>query len=188
MKIINVSKKITIPEGVTVSIKSRIVTVKGPRGTIKREFKHLALDVRVVDNQVIVECWFGERKRIATITTLTTHIKNMMKGVTLGFKYKMRFVYAHFPINTAITDDKKVLEIRNFLGEKVVRRCSMLEGCTVYATGNKDEIAIEGYDLEKVSQSCANIHMKTLVKGKDIRKFLDGIYVSEKGTIKTIEQ
>ncbi len=30
----------------------------------------------------------------------------------------------------------------------------------------------------------ANIHQSTLVKNKDIRKFLDGIYVSEKGEIK----
>jgi large subunit ribosomal protein L9e len=111
----------------------------------------------------------------------------MIKGVTKGFRYKMRFVYAHFPINTAISDDKKTIEIRNFLGEKIVRRVTMLDGCTIFATGGKDEIAVEGFDLEKVSQSCANIHMKTLVKGKDIRKFLDGIYVSEKGNITQVE-
>jgi large subunit ribosomal protein L9e len=41
--------------------------------------------------------------------------------------------------------------------------------------------------LEKVSQSAALLHQSVLVRRKDIRKFLDGIYVSEKGTIDEIE-
>jgi large subunit ribosomal protein L9e len=53
-----------------------------------------------------------------------------------GFKYTMKLVYAHFPVNVSTTPDKKVLEIRNFLGEKVVRRVPMKEGCTVDKTGD----------------------------------------------------
>ena len=35
--------------------------------------------------------------------------------------------------------------------------------------------------------SAALIHQAVLVKRKDIRKFLDGIYVSEKGTVEAVE-
>lgn len=52
----------------------------------------------------------------------------MIKGVTKGFEYKMRLVYAHFPINANITDDGTNIEIRNFLGEKRVRIVKMLPG------------------------------------------------------------
>lgn len=108
----------------------------------------------------------------------------MITGVTLGFRYKMRFVYAHFPINVSINDDGKNVEIRNFLGEKLVRKVDMLDGVKIaVSTAQKDEVVIEGNDLDNVSQSAASIQQSTLVKNKDIRKFLDGLYVSEKGTI-----
>lgn len=110
-----------------------------------------------------------------------------MKGVTKGFEYKMRSAYAHFPINLSIVDAKKCLEIRNFVGEKIVRRVPMLAGVTVETTEQKDEIVLRGCDLQNVSQSAATIQNLTKVKNKDIRKFLDGIYVSERTTIEKAE-
>lgn len=111
----------------------------------------------------------------------------MFTGVTKGFKYKMRFCYAHFPINvaSATIGGKETVEIRNFLGEKCVRRIELLDGVKYFRTPDvKDQIEISGIDVTKVSLSCAQIQQTTLVKNKDIRKFLDGIYVSEKGHIK----
>lgn len=39
---------------------------------------------------------------MATLRTVKTLINNLIIGVTKGFKYKMRYVYAHFPINVNI--------------------------------------------------------------------------------------
>lgn len=47
MKQIVTNQVVKIPDGLTASVKSRMVTVKGPRGVLKRSFKHLALDIRV---------------------------------------------------------------------------------------------------------------------------------------------
>ena len=57
------------------------MVVKGPRGTIRRNFKHVRMDIRKVGNKVIVEKWFGTRKELAAVRTICTHIKNMMTGV-----------------------------------------------------------------------------------------------------------
>ena len=57
-----------------------------------------------------------------------TIAQNLIKGVTRGFEYKMRLVYAHFPINANIEDEGTRIEIRNFLGEKRVRIVKMLAG------------------------------------------------------------
>lgn len=110
----------------------------------------------------------------------------MVIGVTKGFRYKMRAVYAHFPINCIIQNDGSMVEIRNFLGEKTVRHVSMLEGVTVAESkSQKDELILEGNDIDMVSQSAASIHGICRVRNKDIRKFLDGIYVSDRGAIVT---
>lgn len=94
----------------------------------------------------------------------------MIIGVTKGFLYKMKLVYAHFPINAIPSDDGSSIQIRNFLGEKFVRECPMLEGTTVKLSDVKDEIILQGNDIEKVSQSAASITDKCRVKNKDIRK------------------
>lgn len=105
-------------------------------------------------------------------------------GVTKGFQYKMRAVYAHFPINCVTSEGNSVIEIRNFLGEKYIRRVVMAPGVTVVnSTKQKDELILEGNDIEAVSGSAALIQQSTTVKNKDIRKFLDGLYVSEKTTV-----
>lgn len=98
---------------VTLEIKSRNVKVKGPRGELERGFKHLNLAFELIGGnkdkgtnpkKLRVDLWFGNRKQLATIRTVCSHIQNLITGVTKGFLYKMRFVYAHFPINVTLTD------------------------------------------------------------------------------------
>lgn len=60
---------------------------------------------------------------------------------------------------------------RNFLGEKINRRVTMMEGVDVEISKNmKDELTLTGNSLEKVSQSAADIQQICRVKNKDIRK------------------
>lgn len=69
----------------------------------------------------------------------------------------MRAVYAHFPINITTTEANKIVEIRNFLGEKYVRRVEMQPGVTcTNSTALKDELIIQGNDIELVSRSGTN--------------------------------
>eukprot|EP00158_Paraphelidium_tribonemae_P001370 Partr_v1_DN24316_c1_g1_i1_m31638 putative ribosomal protein l9 len=186
MKSISVSSSIKVPEGVKVEFKSRQLRVTGPRGTLTKSLKSIDMEiVRKSAAEIVVTLWHANRKHSACLRTVCSHIMNLIKGVTNGFEYKMRLVYAHFPINVNVVEDGTVLEIRNFLGERVLRRVEMLDGVkVVLGTTTKDELILTGNSVENVSQSAASIRQSVLVKNKDIRKFLDGIYVSEKREMK----
>jgi len=186
MRTIYSSRTLVVPEGVTVSIKTRVVTVKGPRGTLVRSFAHQALDLLLEKNGKLIraELWFGNRKSLACIRTVLTHIRNMMTGVTKGYLFKMKLVYNHFPISITMENAGKEVQIRNFLGEKEVRIIPMIDEVVAKRSeGEKDEIQVSGNNLDAVSQSAANIQQSIRVTDKDIRKYLDGCYVSWKGNV-----
>jgi hypothetical protein len=67
---------------VEVAVKSRTVTVKGPRGTLTRTFKHLRLELKLISKSKLkVDVWFASRKELACVRTICSHIQNMFKGV-----------------------------------------------------------------------------------------------------------
>jgi len=68
--------------------------------------------------KLILKVWFGDKKRLSGLSTVSTHIINSIFGVTSGFQYRMKSVYAHFPINIITVENGRGVEIRNFLGEK----------------------------------------------------------------------
>nr|AGH70156.1 60S ribosomal protein L9 [Placozoa sp. H4] len=188
MKTILSTAFVRIPDDITIKAARRKVTVTGRRGSLSREFKHLNLELKVIGKRLKVDVWFADRRELACVRTICSHIENMIKGVTYGYLYRMRSVYAHFPINVNITEEGKLVEIRNFLGEKVIRRVKMRDGVTFKASDKqKDEYIVFGNDIELVSQSAALIQQSTTVKAKDIRKFLDGVYVSSKETVDAME-
>ena len=180
MKTVLATREIEIPEGVEAEVNARCIKVTGPRGTLNRDFKHISCNIMKTGNIIRVDLWFATRKQLACVRTICSHIENLFVGVTQGYCYKMRFVYSHFPINVTLSG--KNVEIRNFLGEKRVRKVPLSDGVEYVRTADvKDEIQLIGNDIALVSLTAARIQQSTNIRKKDLRKFLDGIYVSEKG-------
>ncbi len=77
-------RELLIPEGVTVNIDNKLVTVTGSKGTLTFTYKD-AVDVKIVDNKVIVT----RKNELKTSKQLhgTTNaiINNMIIGVSKGF-------------------------------------------------------------------------------------------------------
>lgn len=82
------TEELEIPDGVDVSIKSRLVTVTGPRGTLKKNLRHVNMDIQLKPNFVkgkkvlSLAVWQAGRKHVACLRTIRSGINNMIIGVT----------------------------------------------------------------------------------------------------------
>lgn len=48
MKDISAVESLVVPEGVTVTLKARKITVEGPRGTLTKSVGHIQMDIQLV--------------------------------------------------------------------------------------------------------------------------------------------
>lgn len=165
-----------ILEETTVTVEDQLVTVKGPKGELVKDFSHADVNITKTRNTITISVDYPRSRQLALVQTILSHIENMMLGVVHGVTYKMKVVYAHFPPTVKVQGDKLVVE--NFYGEKAFRKAKILPGVTVTVRG--DEVVLEGIDIELVGQTAANIQHSTKLRRKDPRKFHDGIYVYEK--------
>jgi large subunit ribosomal protein L6 len=170
------TKTVELPPGVSASVKGRVLSMKGPNGSATKEYQRIPVDMEVKGNQVIVKPFTGKKKDVISANTTSSILRAMVHGVTKGFEYKMKVVFAHFPVTVKVKDDWVVVE--NFMGERSPRLAKILPGCKVTIDG--DDIIIKGTSLEQIGQTAANVEQSTRIKRKDQRIFLDGIYVYEK--------
>lgn len=169
------SRTIEVPAGVTVEIAGSKVKVKGPKGELEKDFSHArGVSLRMEDNKVIVESFFPRARELALVGSLAAHIKNMILGVTRGFRYKLKIIYVHYPITVKV--EKGRVLITNLIGEKSVKVVEIPPGVKVSVSGQ--DIVVEGIDIELVSRTAARMEEVTKIKGKDRRKFSDGIYIA----------
>jgi large subunit ribosomal protein L6 len=169
-------RTVTIPKDVEVSVNGTLVTVKGPKGTISKDFAHSRLVLTMDGSEIRLEAPSKGKRFNALVGTIAAHLNNMFKGVTQGHTYNMKVVYAHFPITVKVAG-KNVL-IENFMGERSKRVAEIVGNVKVTVQG--EELTIEGVDKEDVGQTAANVHMAVHVKKMDPRVFQDGVYISER--------
>ena len=169
-------QEIEIPEGVEVKLEAGVLNVKGPEGENKREFKTGQLDFEIKDNKIILGGKKLTKKEKKIVNTFSAHIRNMVRGVQKKFEYKLKICFSHFPITVDIQDNKAT--IKNFLGEKINRKCSILNNVEIDIKGQ--EITLKSFDKEAVGQTAANFEIATKIRNKDQRVFQDGIYITNK--------
>ncbi len=168
--------EVVIPEGVTVTQKKHMLTFVGPLGKTHKSLRLIPVDIEIAENKILLKAIGSKKKDYAILHTARSIIRNICEGLIVGYTIKMKIVFAHFPITVKV--EGKNIIIENFQGERAPRR-TVIVGNTKVVPGGED-IILTGEVWTDITQTAANIELKTKVKNKDHRVFLDGIYAFEK--------
>jgi len=169
-------RAIEIPDDVEVKVEGRVVTVKGVKGTLTRNFSEAPVSILQEGKTIKIQANWPRKTEAALVGTVSSLIQNMIIGVTKGFTYKLKIVFSHFPISVKIKEN--TVSIENFTGERSPRFVKIMGDVKVSV--KEDDVIVQGINVEDVSQTAANIEQATKVKSKDPRVFLDGIFIYDK--------
>lgn len=153
---------IIIPQGVEVSIDNQIVTVKGPKGTLTREFLP-AVNIAKEEDKIVVSVANEKDGNLHGLTR--TLINNMVIGVTQGFEKALEINGIGYKAQKQ--GNKLVLT----LGYSHPVEVEEKEGITIDVP-SQNSIIVKGIDKQLVGQVAANIREYRLpepYKGKGIK-------------------
>lgn len=181
-------EEIEIPEGVEVEIMGKKVRVRGPKGTVEKDFTHMPIHIIRDGNKIYVAVYARKRKHTKFLGTAATKIRRMIEGVQRRFIYIHKVVYRHFPIRVEVDKENKQILIKGFYGRRDTIRVPIYGDVEIeieYQAGSEipDLIYLKGCDIEAVSLTSAALENACKLRGKyrkDIRIFYDGIWLWKK--------
>lgn len=169
--------EIVLPSEVSITKQENLITTKGTFGSVQKDFTKMPAIIDLQDNKITIKSRGNRKKDFALVNTLQSVINNMIKGSSQGFTYRLKIVFAHFPISIKIKGKDIVVE--NFFGERSPRTSKIIGNDTKVSVEGED-IIVKGPNIENVSQTAANLELATRIKNKDSRVFLDGVYIYSK--------
>ena len=159
---------ITVPGGVTVTVKDNVVTVKGPKGELKENIdRDIAVEVK--DGNINISRPTDQIRHRALHGLSRALIANMVKGVTEGYTKKLELIGVGFKAaNTGNTLDLALGYSHNIIFEVPKE----LKVATEQVKGQNPTITIEGIDRQLLGQVAAKLRglrKPEPYKGKGVR-------------------
>ncbi len=172
----NIEENAELPQGVAVTIDHGNVHVKGPKGEIARLMFVPGVAITSDVQKVTFKAKKATKREKAMLYTFLAHLKNMIRGVQSPWVYHLKICSGHFPMGAALSGSRFAL--KNFLGEKVPRECTIPAGVEVKIAGQ--EITVTAVDRELAGRVAGRLELLTFKSKKDQRIFQDGIYITQK--------
>ena len=166
---------IAVPAGVDVTVNGSTVTVKGPKGTLTKEFKP-SMSIKVEAGQVVVTRPNDEATNRSLHGLTRTLIANMIEGVTNGYQKVLEINGVGYRCQ------KQGKDLNLTLGFSHPVVVSDTEDITIEAP-QPNQIIVKGIDKQKVGQFAAEIRgirPPEPYKGKGI-KYADEVIRRKEG-------
>ena len=166
-------KPIAAVSGVTMTVKDRQVTVKGPKGEQSLALMEI-VSAKQTDDGIVIEPANDTKEANAAWGTTRALIANMVTGVTKGFEKKLVIQGVGF---RAAMQGKDVKLSLGFSHDVVFETPKGIRTATPTAT----DIVVTGIDKQQVGQVAANIRgyrPPEPYKGKGVR--YEGEYIARK--------
>lgn len=159
---------ITIPAGVTVTIKENVVTVKGPKGELKQEVNP-NITVKVEGAEVQVTRPDDEKQNRAMHGLYRSLINNMVIGVSEGYKKTLELV----GVGYRASNQGQVLEFALGYTHNIFLKLPAEIKVETKSERNQNPLVIlESCDKQLIGQVCAKIRSfrkPEPYKGKGVR-------------------
>src|SRR5579872_7288550 len=172
----NLDTSLDVPNGVTAKFDAGKFTVTGPLGKVTQDFSRIPVDLEIKGNKVNILTHGARRVNRSILNTARSLVNNAFEGVTKGYQYKLKVIYAHFPVTVKVQAKRVVVE--NFYGERSPRVAEIIGDTKAEVQG--EDVILNGVSIQDVGQTAANLEQATTVRRKDQRVFLDGVYVYER--------
>ncbi len=166
---------ITIPAGVDVKIEGKLITVKGPKGSLSREIVP-QLQVQQ-EGGVLTVTRPNDEKEMRSLHGLTRAlINNMVIGVTQGFSKELEVNGVGYRV---AKEGKKLVMNVGFSHQVIVEETEDIQ----IEAPSANKIVIHGIDKQKVGQFAADVRKRRPpepYKGKGI-KYADEVLRHKEG-------
>ena len=145
-------KPIAVPAGVDVKIDGRVVTVKGPKGTLTKSF-HKDMIIKLEGNEIIVERPTEDKLHKSLHGLTRTLVSNMVEGVTHGFSKSLDIDGIGY---RAQKQGKNLVMNLGYSHQVIVPE---IDGITIDVPA-ATKIIVNGIDKQAVGQFAAEIREK----------------------------
>jgi large subunit ribosomal protein L6 len=170
-------KPVIIPSGVTAEKKDSLLTVTGPKGTLRLDV-HPKVHVTVQNNEIIVDITGKENKKEKALWGLTRAlVQNLVDGVAKGFEKKLEVNGVGFKVAVQGTKLVMALGFSHPVEMEIPK--------DLQAAVEKNVITVTGADKQKVGQFAAEIRelkKPEPYKGKGI-KYIDEVILRKAGKV-----
>jgi large subunit ribosomal protein L6 len=170
------SISLDLPGEVNATFEKGELTIKGPLGKVAQNFSKIPVGLKIDGSKIEIRTAGSRRKDNAVLNTARSLVRNAIEGVLHGYEYKLKVVFAHFPVSVKVQGGRVLVE--NFYGERSPRVAEIIGDTKVQTQG--EDIIVSGVSNKDVGQTAANLEQATTVKRKDQRVFLDGVYVYDR--------